>query len=128
MPVSLVSTASVAELGRSGGRDGSIGAGRFRMLLELDGMRPYEEDTWLGMRVRVGEAQIYVAEHCARCAITTMNERTGEVDFPTLKVLASSRGVSEGNLDMGMYASVLEPGTISVGDAVDVLEETATSA
>lgn len=127
MPVSLVSTASVAEVGRRGGRDASIGAGRFRMLLELGGTFPYEEDGWLGMRLRVGTALIHVAEHCARCAITTMNERTGEVDFPTLKVLAAARGVNDGDLDLGMYASVLEPGTISVGDAVEVLAETATS-
>ncbi|MEX0755296.1 MAG: MOSC domain-containing protein [Actinomycetota bacterium] len=121
MPVSLVSTASVEELGRQGGRNGSIGAGRLRMLLELEGTQPHEEDSWLGRKVRVGETLIHVARHCARCVITTMNDRTGEADFPTLKVIAAYRGADDGDLHMGMYASVLQPGMIRVGDRVEVL-------
>jgi hypothetical protein len=118
-PVSLVSVASVEAIGRAGGRDGTIGAGRFRMLLEIDGTDPHEEDSWLGRSVRVGSATIHVAKHCARCVITTMNEHSGEADFPTLKVIADARGSRDGELDMGMYASVLEPGTIAVGDRVE---------
>ncbi|MEX2274859.1 MAG: MOSC domain-containing protein [Actinomycetota bacterium] len=118
-PVSLVSLASVERIGDVGGRDGSIGAGRFRMLLELDGLQAHEEDSWLGRKVRVGTATIYVAKHCARCVITTMNDKTGESDFPTLKTIAAYRGVDDGSLNFGMYAAVLEPGTIRVGDSVE---------
>ena len=119
MPVSLVSLASVERIGAEGGRDGSIGAGRFRMLLEVDGLQAHEEDSWLGRSVHVGAATIYVAKHCARCVITTMNEATGESDFPTLKTIARYRGVDDGDLNFGMYASVLQPGTIRVGDPVE---------
>lgn len=117
-PVSIVSRASVAELRRRSGRDERVDPARFRMLLELDGCAAHEEDGWLGRSVRVGDALIRVADHDARCSITTMNPDTGEVDYPTLKVIASYRGVRDKHLDFGMYAEVLEPGTIRVGDTV----------
>ena len=116
-PVSLVSLASVEELSRRGGRAGRVDPGRFRMLLELDGAVPHEEDGWLGGDVEVGEAVIRVAEHDPRCVITTRNPESGRVDFPTLKVLATYRG-GRGTLDFGMYASVASPGRVAVGDRV----------
>jgi MOSC domain-containing protein len=118
-PVSLVSNASVEELSRQGGSEQRVDPGRFRMLLELDGCRPHEEDEWLGRRVRVGEAMIRVAEHDARCVITTMNPLTGDVDFPTLKTIAAYRGAAGGALNFGMYADVIEPGAIRVGGGVE---------
>jgi uncharacterized protein YcbX len=120
-PVSLVSNASVEELSRRGGRDRRVDPGRFRMLLELDGCRPHEEDEWLGRQVRVGEAVIRVAEHDTRCVITTMNPVSGEVDFPTLKTIAAYRGSAGGALNFGMYADVVEPGAIRIGDGVQLL-------
>jgi MOSC domain-containing protein len=122
-PVSVVSLASVAELGRRSGRDEEVDPARFRMLLELDGCVPHEEDRWLGLDVRVADALIRVADHDPRCSITTMNPDTGEVDYPTLKVIAAYRGVRGKHLNFGMYAEVLEPGTIRVGDAVIPLDE-----
>jgi uncharacterized protein YcbX len=89
------------------------------MLLELGGCRPHEEDEWLGREVRVGEATLRVADHDARCAITTMDPLTGEVDFPTLKTIVAYRGAQDGHLLFGMYAEVVRPGTIRVGDPVE---------
>jgi len=120
--VSLVSLASVEELSRRGGRGEPVDAGRFRMLLELDGCRPHEEDGWLDRRVRVGDVVIRVAAHDARCAITTMSPTTGEVDFPTLKTIAAYRGSQGRQLRFGMYASVEEAGDVRVGDLVEPLD------
>ncbi len=117
-PVSVVSLASVAELRRRSGRGERVDPARFRMLLDLDGCSAHEEDGWLGLNVRVGDVLIRVADPNARCSITTMNPDTGEGDYPTLKVIASYRGVRNKHLNFGMYAEVLEPGTIRVGDAV----------
>jgi hypothetical protein len=121
-PVSLVSLASVEELRRQAGHEGPVDAGRFRMLLELDGCRPHEEDEWIGRRVGVGEAVIRVASHDPRCAITMMNPTTGRVDFPTLKTIAAYRGREGGQLRFGMYASVEEPGDVRLGDPVQPLD------
>ena len=63
-----------------------------------------------------------MTEHDARCVVTTRNPDSGEVDFPTLKTIAAYRGVQEGQLRFGVYASVDEPGDVRVGDRVEPLD------
>ena len=122
-PVTLVSLASVEELSRQGGRDRPVDARRFRMLIEVDGCAPHDEDTWAGRRVRVGEAVVLVGDPVPRCVITTLDPRTGTRDFPTLKVIRRYRGVSaDGQLLFGVYGDVVEPGAVSVGDEVELLD------
>jgi MOSC domain-containing protein len=118
-PASIVANASVRELGRQAGARETPDAGRFRMLLELEGCEPHEEDRWIGRSVRAGGALLRVTEHDARCAVTTMNPESGQVDFPTLKTIAAYRGVKDGQLRFGVYAKVEEPGEIRVGDTVE---------
>ncbi len=122
-PVTLVSLESVAELARRGGHDGELSPGRFRMTIEIEGVsQPHEEDTWRSRRVRVGQAVLQVGEPVPRCVITTLDPATGERDFPTLHVIKDYRGVSaDGDLEFGVYADVLEPGTVRVGDSVQPL-------
>jgi len=119
-PITLVSLASVAELARQGGADGPLDPGRFRMTVEVDGLDPHEEDGWDGRRVRVGGATLLVGEPVPRCVVTTQDPSTGDRDFPTLSVIKRYRGVIDGELLFGVYASVLEPGDVRVGDPVDV--------
>ena len=45
--VSLISTASLAELGREAKQGEPVDGRRFRMLFELDGCEPHEEDGWV---------------------------------------------------------------------------------
>ena len=118
-PVSIVSTASVEELGRRAERE-TPDPRRFRMLVELDGCAPHEEDGWTGLRLRMGDAIVRVGDGVPRCVLTTMHPDTGEPDFPTLDVLATYRR-REGELLFGVYADVEEPGRVRVGDAVEVL-------
>lgn len=121
-PVTLVSLESVAELARQGGHDGTLDPGRFRMTIEIEGVsKPHEEDTWRGGRVRAGGAVLEVEDPVPRCAVTTLDPATGVRDFSTLHVIKRYRGVSSGgNLDFGVYARVIEPGTVRVGDAVEL--------
>lgn len=121
-PVTLVSLASVDELARQGGADGPLDPGRFRMTIELEGLRPHEEDAWAGRRVRVGRATLLVGEPVPRCVVTTQDPATGERDFPTLSVIRRYRGAPDGELLFGMYASVVEPGDARVGDRADLAD------
>jgi uncharacterized protein YcbX len=119
--MSMVSLASVRDLGRRGGLDGAgPDPRRFRMTVELDGCEPYEEDSWNGRSVRLGEAVVWVGDGVARCVLTTMHPDTGEKDFDTLRVLAGYRK-RDTELLFGVYADVLEPGRIRVGDVVEPL-------
>jgi uncharacterized protein YcbX len=120
-PLTLVSSESVAELARQAGLSG-VDARRFRMLLEIDGCAPHEEDTWAGRHVRLGEAVLEVGGPVPRCATTTRDPATGVRDLDTLREIAAYRGKRAGKkIDFGVYAQVVRPGRIRVGDAVEVV-------
>jgi len=120
-PITLVSEESVEELGRRAGRE-SVDARRFRMLLEVAGCAPHEEDSWVGRRVRVGDALVEILGPVPRCATTTRDPSTGIRDFDALRAIAAYRGRREGKkIDFGVYARALEPGTVRVGDSVLLL-------
>jgi len=58
-PVTLVSDGSLARLAREAGRD-TIDSRRFRMLFEVEGCEPHEEDTWEGRCFEIGSAVVRV--------------------------------------------------------------------
>src|SRR4029079_10629680 len=95
---------------------------RFRMLINLEGAEPHEEDTWLGRRIGLGDAVLHVTKPDARCAITTQDPDTGARDLDTLRTIIGYRGLREGkHADFGVLADVAQPGRIRVGDRVEVL-------
>jgi uncharacterized protein YcbX len=118
-PLTLVSSESVAELARRVGLD-AVDARRFRMLLEIEGCAPHEEDTWAGRHVRLGEAVIEIGGPVPRCATTTRDPNTGQRDLDTLREIAAYRGKRDGKkIDFGVYAQVVRPGRIRLGDPVE---------
>ncbi|MFN2590737.1 MAG: MOSC domain-containing protein [Actinomycetota bacterium] len=124
-PVSVYSTASAEEVDRRAGRDDPHDRRRWRMLVEVDGCAPHEEDRWIGCRVRLGDAVIRVRKPVGRCVITTQDPETGVPDFDTLRTIQSYRGLRGGrSIDFGVYAEVESPGSVAVGDPVRPLGPT----
>jgi uncharacterized protein len=117
---SIVSDASLAELARRGNDGRPVDARRFRMLIEVGGATaPHEEDGWMDREVTIGEAVVRVVRPDPRCVITTQDPDTGERDFPTLHVIRQYRGLRDGRkLDFGVYADVVRPGRVAVGDRI----------
>jgi len=117
--MSLVSQASLARLGKEAGVHARVDGRRFRMLFEIDGVGPHEEDGWIGERVRIGDAVVSPVGDVGRCAVTKCDPDTGVSDLDTLGALANYR--REGRtepLPLGVYGDVLVPGRVSVGDPV----------
>lgn len=112
-PVSILGRASAAAVG--GGRDRA----RYRMLVELDGTDPYEEDTWVGKHVKLGEALVQVTHPLERCVIITQSPATGDKDWEGLHALAAERGPDR--LCLGVIAGVVTPGVVRIGAPVRVL-------
>jgi len=117
IPVSIASDASVDELARRGNGARPLDARRFRMLIQVAGARPHQEDEWVGSQVGIGEAVVRVTVQVARCVITTQDPATGHPDFPTLKAITAYRGLRDARkIDFGVYADVVTPGRVAVGD------------
>jgi uncharacterized protein YcbX len=117
--VSLISRASLDRLASQAGVE-ELDARRFRMLIEIDGVAPHEEDRWIGRSVQVGPALLRFEGNVGRCLITSRDPDTGEVTLPTLDVLRAYRSEVECTepLPFGVYGRVLRGGRVSVGDPV----------
>jgi uncharacterized protein YcbX len=121
-PTSLITDATIAELAQHAGV-ATVDARRFRMLIELEGSEPREEDTWIGRRIAIGDAILEVTKPDARCAITTQDPDTGRRDLDTLRAIISYRGLRDGkHADLGVLADVARPGRVRIGDEVTVLD------
>jgi hypothetical protein len=118
-PASIVSEASLDELERSADLPAPLDDRRFRMLVTLAGCEAFEEDRWVGREMRAGEAVVRIAVTTARCATTTRDPSTGQRDWDALRALKDLRGLSpEQTVDLGVYATVVKPGRVAVGDEV----------
>jgi uncharacterized protein YcbX len=116
---SLVSRGSLERMREEAGAADPVDGRRFRMLFEIDGVEAHEEDSWLGRRVAIGEAEIVPVGDIGRCVVTTCDPDTAVSDFDTLKLLAGYRrdGAVE-PLPFGVYCDVAVPGRVRVGDPV----------
>jgi len=117
---SIISLASVADVGSRGG-DANLDPGRFRMLVELDGVEAYAEDGWQGRRLCLGDAIVRLGRRVDRCVMTNLAPDTGANDFDTLEVLAQHRKVGT-ELLLGVYGDVERPGRIEIGDAAELVD------
>lgn len=90
---------------------------RFRANIWIDGPGAWEEFTWVGRHVRIGEAEFEITAPVERCMATTVNPDTGVSDQPTLETLKSKWG----HLNFGVFGVVTKAGTISLGDKLEVL-------
>src|SRR5439155_891799 len=92
-PLLLVSEASLVELNRRLGAAGKapVTMDRFRPNVVIDGAEPFGEDGW--RTLAVGDVTLDLANPCARCATTAVDQATGEVKDPTepLATLATFR-------------------------------------
>jgi uncharacterized protein len=122
-PLTLVSQASVGDLARHGGYVGDLDSRRFRINIEVEGCKPFEEDSWSGRLVRIGAAEVLVTGQIPRCVVTTQDPDTGVKDWDTLTQIARSRPRigGRGGLPFGMYARVARPGPVALGDPVEPL-------
>jgi uncharacterized protein YcbX len=107
-PATLVSRASLEAFGGDGRR--------FRMLLELTGLHAFAEDAWQGRRMSAGEAVLSVERPTPRCALPSYHPDTAERDRDMLREILNVRGPTDGKPCLGVYAEIVEPGVVRVGD------------
>jgi hypothetical protein len=118
--ITLLGVASLERLAEAAGVDSAVDGRRFRMNFGVTGLRPHEEDKWLGRPVRIGEAVVTPVGNVGRCAVTSQNPETGVPDLDTLGTLKAYRDdlPTTEPLPFGVHATVLEPGRVRIGDEV----------
>jgi uncharacterized protein YcbX len=119
-PLLVTHESSLADLQRRIGDAADVPMERFRPNLVIGGDLPaWDEDDWL--ELRVGDVVLDVVKPCTRCAITTTDQASGERRGPEpLRTLASFRR-SPGGVVFGQNAVHRGPGTLRVGDPVEVV-------
>lgn len=115
--VSLVGTASLAALGRMLGDAGPVDWRRFRSNVLVETDTPWEEETWVGRRLLLGSVEgsveLEVTERVERCRMVDIAQQGLPSHGGVLKTLGALR-----DLCLAVYADVVQPGTVRVGDPV----------
>jgi uncharacterized protein YcbX len=114
-PVSLVGTATLDWCARELGVDAD--RRRLRTNLILETAEPFEEERWVDGLVEIGRSdrpvRLAVVDRVERCRTIDLAQDGVTTSTPWLKALGRSR-----DLCVAVYADVVVPGTVTVGDAV----------
>ena len=89
---------------------------RFRpnlLVEDFNSVGDFPEEAWAGFRLKVGSAVLKAEVVCPRCVVTTHGFEKLPKDPSIMRSL-----VKENNGNLGLYASVEEPGKISEGDKI----------
>ncbi|RCG23045.1 MOSC domain-containing protein [Streptomyces diacarni] len=130
--VHLVSRASLDHLNKRLADRGAepLPMSRFRPNIVVDGWNgeqdaehaehaEYAEDT--ARRLRIGGSELGYAKLAIRCAVTLVAQDSAAKRGPEpLRTLATYRRAAEGGVAFGAKFAVLRPGTLAVGDPVEV--------
>ena len=121
--VSIQSSAALRAMADSAGLDEAVDGRRFRMTFTVDGVEAHAEDGWMRCPVRIGGAVVRPGGNIGRCAVTTQDPDTGVRSLDTLKLISETRGhlLATEPLPFGVWAEVLVPGRVRVGDEVEPL-------
>jgi|SRR3954452_10274167 len=112
-PVSPLGHASVAAVAEERGEP--VDATRFRANILIDGLSAFAEEAWIGRRLRIGTAVLHVSAASPRCVM--VNAETADLPAQPGNLAAIGR---RSNGQLGVVATVVKAGRISVGDALTV--------
>ncbi|SAK88962.1 MOSC domain protein [Caballeronia pedi] len=116
--ISLINLATVRDLQQRVGV--FLDPLRFRANLYFDDAPASSELEWLGREITIGTVKLRIARRTKRCPATSVNPETGErnINVP----IAIREYVQHG--DLGVYAEVLEGGTLTPRDSMHLEAQT----
>ncbi len=113
MPLSLLTTRTVAGLGALVGADLDVLRFRPNLLVEAADGAEFPEDAWVGSVLRVGGMRMRVDKRDQRCVMINVDPATALRDPAVLRAVAREREAC-----LGVYGSTVQPGRVAVGDPV----------
>lgn len=117
-PLHLITTASLRTMARLK-PDARWDVRRFRpnlVIATAAGVEGLVEATWHGRTLRLGELVVHCELPTVRCAMTIQAQADLPKDPTVLRTI-----VREAGQQLGIYASTVQPGRVSVGAAVELL-------
>jgi uncharacterized protein len=93
---------------------------RFRSNIVIEGLEAWEEQRWVGRKLRIGAVIFDVVTPKGRCLATQANPYSGERDLPILKTLTRSFHQDKPTFAIGMVTSGAG-GQIHIGDEVSLM-------
>jgi uncharacterized protein YcbX len=116
--VSLVTTSSLHRLREELGAEVEDTQFRATFTVCSDGEPAEVEDSWIGRRLRIGDAEVEVRSGLPRCAVVDLDPATGGRRASVLRTLAGYRRTG-GEILFGVDAAVTRPGRVEVGAVVE---------
>jgi len=113
-PVSLLGLDTAKALSEEAGKPIEHTRFRANFYVEWENRKPFYEDELVGTSLRIGEKFTFtLVQNNLRCAIITLDPKTGEASPEIGKLVAKNHGNC-----FGVYGSVLREGVVRQGDAV----------
>jgi uncharacterized protein YcbX len=115
LPLSLLTTQTLAGLGRLAGANLTPARFRPNLLVDAAPWSGFPEDAWVGRMLRAGTLRMRVDKRDQRCVVVTIDPATLSRDPAILRAIARERDAC-----LGVYGSTATPGRVTVGDQVEL--------
>lgn len=105
--------------------EGAVGMERFRPNIVIDCDEAWPEDRWA--TIEIGGIRLDLVKPCARCIMTTQDQKTGSRDGPNpMPAMGRVRMSADRRVPGPLFGWNVVPrgeGSVKIGDAVTVIEE-----
>lgn len=119
--VSVISRSTIATICHEAGVEVDTRRFRANVVLDTEDTEPFDEDTWVGGRLVFGDSEtgpaVSVTSRDVRCMMINLDPDTAKQDDG--RVLKSVVRLNSNNA--GVYGTVIQTGTLHVGQAVTLI-------
>ena len=96
--------------------DKKVEISRFRGNICIDGVKPWEEQKWVGKIVKINNVSFKVEKKIPRCVAINLKPQTNDNSLNLLQALKKTYN----HFDMGIYLTALDDGKIKVGNQIEI--------
>ena len=96
--------------------DKKVEISRFRGNICIDGVKPWEEQEWVGKIVKINNVSFKVEKKIPRCVAINLKPQTDDNSLNLLQALKKTYN----HFDMGIYLTALDDGKVEVGNQIEI--------
>ena len=112
--VSLINIQSINDFQKK--IDKKVEISRFRGNICIDGVKPWEEQEWVGKIVKINNVSFKVEKKIPRCVAINLKPQTDDNSLNLLQALKKTYN----HFDMGIYLTALDDGKVEVGNQIEI--------